>query len=124
LSEINIDRVRLERFNEVRGKKLEKLENETKEMKYLQNIDVNKLMDNFQRQGAEIDVLKRKEEKFEEILKTFERNYEIKLKALQHDLNQEIELKNQAMQKAELLNNELYGLRLTQQDPTSLWMEK
>jgi len=119
-----MDRVRLERFNEIRGKKLEKLESETREMKYLQNIDVNKLMDNFQKQGAEIDVLKRKEEKFEEIFKTFERNNDIKVRALQHELNHEIGMKNQAIQKAELLNNELYGFRLTQQDPTALWMEK
>ena len=124
LSEINIDRIRLERVNDIRGKKLEKLESETREMKYIQNIDVPKLLDNFKRQEAENNVLKRKEQNFEGLMKTVEKNNEMRLKAAEKTLGEEIGIKNKAFQKLELMKEELHGFRLTQQDPTIVWIEK
>jgi len=78
LQDLNLDRLRLERFKEARSKKLDMLEDEIREMKFIQNIDVPKLIDNFQRSKEEVDILKRKEQGFEDIRKNMERTSEIK----------------------------------------------
>ena len=93
-------------------------------MKFTSNIDIPKLLDNYQRQEAQIEVLTRKEQTFEEVRKNLERTTDIKVKMLHRELLQEINAKNMVAEKVNLLNQELEGFKLSQDDPYVTWLDK
>ena len=81
-------------------------------------------MDGYQKQEAQIDVLKRKEATFESVRKNMEKTIDIKTEMAKRELHNEIRAKNDVMEKVNLLNQELTGFKLSQDDPYVTWLEK
>lgn len=114
--DLSNQKLRLERYKENKGKRLEELEGRIKNLVVMEQVNTDKLIAELRERKKVLSELRQKEELADERIKIIRNAEQVKFKELLHKYRIEKSVKQNAIKRIDMMRAELLALETSQED--------